>query len=181
MGKQMSHSRVRLTAALAALTTTACVALFSAGGYGQAAGPFTQQQVDAGRQTYVESCMNCHGDTLAGTGDAVPLSGRAFMVSWGARSPKDLFDTIKAGMPVGAPGSLSDDAYTNLVAFLMHANGAASGATAPPGPGLPMSPAGSKSPMQRPPGLRLRPAGEGVRADGARARWAVWSPTPLRA
>jgi alcohol dehydrogenase (cytochrome c) len=113
-----------------ALATAATLWAVSGAGQTLAAAPVTAAQVEAGRAAYAASCMNCHGDTLAGTGDAVPLSGRSFMVAWGTRTTKDLFDTVKAGMPVGAVGSLSDETYTDIVAFLLHANGAAAGGTA---------------------------------------------------
>ena len=115
---------------LAALLSVSAAALWAGSGLSQTPAPITGSQVDAGRAAYIANCMNCHGDTLAGTGDASPISGRAFMVSWGDKPAKDLFDAIKAGMPVGAPGSLSDETYTNIVAFILHANGAASGTTA---------------------------------------------------
>ena len=67
---------------------------------------------------------------MSGLGEAPAIAGRGFMVTFGAKSAKDLFDTIKAEMPFGTPGSLPDQTYTNLVAFILHANGAATGSTA---------------------------------------------------
>ncbi len=121
----------RKIAGTIALTTTAVIALWATGGFGQnlSPAPFTAAQVESGRAAYAASCMNCHGDSLAGTGDAPSIAGRAFMISWGARTTKDFFEAIKAGMPVGAPGSLSDQTYADIVAFILHANGAAAGAT----------------------------------------------------
>ena len=83
-----------------------------------------------GSSAFVANRMVCHGDNMSGLGEAPAIAGKAMMINFGARTTKDLFDTIKAEMPFGAPGSLSDETYTNLVAFILHANGAATGSTA---------------------------------------------------
>ena len=114
-----------------ALAGTAAAGLWAVSGFAQnAAGPFNAAQVEAGRATFAGTCMVCHGDTMSGLGEAPGLAGRGFMVTFGAHSAKDLFDTIKAEMPFGAAGTLSDEQYTNLVAFILHANGARTGTTA---------------------------------------------------
>src|SRR5262249_28581357 len=115
-------------AALAALVTTASVALWAVSSFAQnAAGPFTQGQVDTGKQVFMANCAVCHTDNLSGSGEAVPIAGPAFMASFGGRTSKDLFDTIKAEMPFGAAGSLTDEQYTNLTALLLYASGAKPG------------------------------------------------------
>jgi alcohol dehydrogenase (cytochrome c) len=118
--------------AVTALATTAIVGLWASSGFGQnlAAGPMNAAQVDAGRTAYAGNCLVCHGDTLSGLGEAPALAGKGFMVTFGNKTSKDLFDTIKAEMPFGAPGSLSDETYTNLIAFILHANGSRTGTAA---------------------------------------------------
>jgi alcohol dehydrogenase (cytochrome c) len=130
--KIMTPSGKKTAIAVAALATTAIVGLWASSGFGQnlAAGPFNAAQVDAGRTAYVGNCLVCHGDTMSGNGEAPAIAGKGFMVSWGGQTAKDLFDTIKGQMPYGAAGSLSDETYANLVAFLLHANGARTGTTA---------------------------------------------------
>ncbi|MGH8206178.1 MAG: PQQ-binding-like beta-propeller repeat protein, partial [Steroidobacteraceae bacterium] len=49
---------------------------------------------------------------------------------WGGRSLSELFDFLKGSMPPGHAGSLGDDAYGQLIAFLLAQNGAAAGQTA---------------------------------------------------
>jgi alcohol dehydrogenase (cytochrome c) len=95
----------------------------------QPAGPFTPAQVDAGRQAYVQHCMMCHGAKLEGIGEAQKLVGKDFVDLWGHDTVKELFTSVKVEMPQNDPGSLSDEMYVNLVAFLLHANGAADGTT----------------------------------------------------
>src|SRR5579859_2996736 len=117
---------------VAVLVTAATVAFWAAATSAQnrVAGPFNATQVEGGRAAYVVNCQSCHTDNLSGSGEAVPLAGRAFLAGFGDKTTKELFDTIKTEMPLGAPGRLSDEAYTDIVAFMLHASGAATGTTA---------------------------------------------------
>jgi alcohol dehydrogenase (cytochrome c) len=90
-------------------------------------GPFTAEQAKAGRATYDVTCAQCHLPTMKGTFEAPPLAGSNFMNTWRGRSTKDLFDKIRNSMPVSNPGSLSDEGAVDLTAFILQANGAASG------------------------------------------------------
>jgi alcohol dehydrogenase (cytochrome c) len=95
----------------------------------QTMGPFTSGQAAQGRSDYAANCASCHLANLAGGGEAPSLAAGNFMKSWGGRSTKDLYDYIHSAMPLGRGGSLSDTAYTNIVAFLLSANGATPGGT----------------------------------------------------
>src|SRR5258706_4685652 len=95
-----------------------------------AAGPFTQAQVDAGRQAFADNCAACHLADLAGTNDAPALAGSAFMGAWGKRTTAQLYSKIHTTMPLGRGGSLDDATYANLVAYILRANGATPGTTA---------------------------------------------------
>src|SRR5580704_5408080 len=48
----------------------------------QTPGPFTQGQVDAGRQAFAGNCAACHQADLQGTNDAPQLAGSAFVGAW---------------------------------------------------------------------------------------------------
>ena len=109
---------------LTALGLCGATALAQQGGQ---PGPFTAEQVAAGRAAYITSCMACHQPTMEGAGDALPLAGHAFMLAWNNRTTKDLYDLIHASMPYGNGGSLDPATYANLVAFILHANGAKEG------------------------------------------------------
>jgi len=106
--------------------------VWASAGFGQdlPAAPFTAAQADAGRQAYVQHCMMCHGNKLQGIGDAQKLVGKDFVDAWGHDTTRDLFSAVRVEMPQDNPASLSDEMYLNLVAFLLHANGAKAG-TAP--------------------------------------------------
>jgi len=92
-------------------------------------GPFTAAQVAAGRSDYLANCAGCHGNTLAGSGDAPALTGATFTSSWGAKTTKDFYQFISTSMPYGNAGNLSAQTYTDIAAFLYAANGAEPGNT----------------------------------------------------
>jgi alcohol dehydrogenase (cytochrome c) len=50
-----------------------------------------------------------------------------FMSVWGTRTTRQLFEYIRRDMPPGQAGSLSDEAYLNVVAHILQSNGYAAG------------------------------------------------------
>ena len=94
----------------------------------QAESILTAQQAAAGKSVYAQQCAGCHRDNLAGGADAPPLGGKGFLGAWGARTTADFYKFIAVSMPAGAPASLSEAQYTNVVAYLLNANGARAGA-----------------------------------------------------
>jgi alcohol dehydrogenase (cytochrome c) len=95
-------------------------------------GPFTEAQAAAGRASYLANCAGCHLADLRGANEARPLVGPDFMRTWSERSAQELVAFLGLTMPPppAAPGSLGPQSYVNLAAFLLQANGAASGAVA---------------------------------------------------
>ena len=71
-----------------------------------------------------------HWPPWRGRGEAPALAGTNFMNAWRGRTTKDLHDLIHASMPLGQGGSLSDETYANITAFILKANGAKAGTTA---------------------------------------------------
>jgi mono/diheme cytochrome c family protein len=94
-----------------------------------AEGPsFTAEQVERGRAAYTQNCQDCHGSTLDnGEFGGPPLKGGYFRNHWGSGSVADLTGYAKALMPPDRPGRLSEQTYTDLVAFLLSNNGYAPG------------------------------------------------------
>jgi mono/diheme cytochrome c family protein len=92
-----------------------------------ATGPFTESQIDNGRKIYLARCASCHQANLAGQGDALALAGSQFLAGWGNRTTQDLFKLTQSSMPKNAPGSLDDQSYADVTAFILHANGAKPG------------------------------------------------------
>jgi alcohol dehydrogenase (cytochrome c) len=88
---------------------------------------FTAEQASAGRAVYDQSCGGCHQPDLAGQNEALPLVGASFFNTWRDRTVADLYSYTQARMPPGAAGGLSAEAYAQVVAFLLHANGGSPG------------------------------------------------------
>ncbi|WP_213774408.1 c-type cytochrome [Bradyrhizobium sp. dw_78] len=84
---------------------------------------FTADQVTRGSDIYAERCVQCHGDTLDnGEFGGAPLNGSYFKKHWGGGSVAALVAFMKAKMPPDRPGSLTDQSYAELTAFLLDAN-----------------------------------------------------------
>jgi mono/diheme cytochrome c family protein len=84
---------------------------------------FTADQVTRGSDTYAERCVQCHGDQLDnGEFGGAPLNGKYFKQHWGGGSVAALLAYMKAKMPPDRPGSLTDQTYADLAAFLLDAN-----------------------------------------------------------
>lgn len=114
------------------LLIAACgLVTWSASGTAQpATGAYTTAQAAAGRTTYDQKCATCHGPALKGGAHGPALAGSDFQDGWGAKTTADLFGHIKANMPPGEAGSLSDEEYLRVVALVLQANGQPSGTVA---------------------------------------------------
>src|SRR5437899_1964030 len=88
---------------------------------------YTASQATAGRAVYLVHCANCHLADLAGRNEAPQLAGGNFMNVWGPRPVNMLFTYLQSTMPPNNRGGLGEEAYLNLTAFLLEANGARDG------------------------------------------------------
>jgi mono/diheme cytochrome c family protein len=85
---------------------------------------FTADQVVSGAEIYDRRCADCHGSTLDnGEFGGAPLNGAYFRQHWGGGTVAALVAFAKAKMPPDRPGSLTDQNYADLTAFLLDANG----------------------------------------------------------
>jgi alcohol dehydrogenase (cytochrome c) len=112
---------------VAATVITACGVAVLSGQPTLATGPYTAAQAATGRATYQASCSSCHAADLSGLNSASALAGGLFMSSWGDRSPGELITFLEGAMPPGNPGSLGEQAYINVTAFILDYNGARAG------------------------------------------------------
>jgi len=95
----------------------------ASGAGGTAPVSFTADQVTRGSDIYADRCVQCHGDTLDnGEFGGAPLNGKYFKQHWGGGSVAALVAFMKAKMPPDRPGSLTDQSYADLAAFLLDAN-----------------------------------------------------------
>ena len=90
-------------------------------------GVHTANQAENGRAVYTRSCAICHRTDLQGNFEAPPLAGANFLNYWGDRTPRELLERIRDSMPPDRPGRLGDQAYLDIVAYLLQANGARPG------------------------------------------------------
>jgi alcohol dehydrogenase (cytochrome c) len=100
---------VALTAVLAPLPTQLVFA-------------FTAEQVEAGRANYTQVCAACHGADLRTLPNA-PLLGDEFIAKWRTRSTNDLLAQLRTTMPPESPGSLGEDGYLGVMAYILQRNG----------------------------------------------------------
>ncbi|HLW58292.1 MAG TPA: cytochrome c [bacterium] len=80
-----------------------------------------RDQVAIGKAVYVAQCAKCHGDHGEGK------TGRKLVAPWdplaGYRTADQLFTYVSRVMPFDNPGSLKAQAYWDVIAFLLDANG----------------------------------------------------------
>ena len=91
-------------------------------------GVYTEAQAARGKTVYLERCVECHKEDLRGDQQMTPsLVGIAFTFRWKDKKLYDYFVGMRNTMPQGAPGSLSEETYADLVAFLLSEMGYAAG------------------------------------------------------
>lgn len=96
-------------------------------------GLYTVQQADRGEALYRRECERCHAPDLAG-GKVVPeMVGQTFAARWNGRTIGDLFERILVSMPPDHPSGMDRRDTTDIVAFILAANGFPPGDHALPG------------------------------------------------
>jgi len=83
-------------------------------------GVYKQTQTSRGRSEYATRCSNCHRDDLGGYNDI--LKGQRFMEKNRESTLHLFFEKTKTTMPRGAPGTLSDKAYVDIVSYVLKVN-----------------------------------------------------------
>jgi mono/diheme cytochrome c family protein len=107
----------------------------ASGGLGQqtgerstASGVFTTEQARNGERQYQSNCASCHGADLHSTDPWAPdLVGAAFKFAWQGQTIANRFETIRNLMPFGQPGSLDDQTYLDIIAYILQFNGIPAG------------------------------------------------------
>jgi mono/diheme cytochrome c family protein len=74
------------------------------------------QQIAAGKSSYAGSCASCHGQEMGGG------SGPALTASTISKykDAKSLYDYTAKRMPTFSPGSLTEEQYLNIVAYMLN-------------------------------------------------------------
>ncbi|MFP6598573.1 MAG: PQQ-binding-like beta-propeller repeat protein [Candidatus Hydrogenedentota bacterium] len=85
---------------------------------------FTEEQTAAGRQAYREHCASCHGANLEGADVAPGLVGSRFDYTWRGKSVETLAFHVRRMPPesVAESGSLSEEMYGDILAYILRMN-----------------------------------------------------------
>lgn len=111
------------TLLIAAAALVLALPLAAAAADGEATLTIGSEQVEEGKSVYSNACAECHGARLEGFAHFPTLVGDAFQSEWSDRPLGDLHTYVVEQMPLGAAGSLSDDEYAAVVAYLLERNG----------------------------------------------------------
>lgn len=79
------------------------------------AGVYTADQAAKGKEVFAGTCSGCH--TVASH------SGAVFATRWIGRSLAEFYDYVSRLMPKSAPGTLSEDEYVWVTAYVLKLNG----------------------------------------------------------
>ena len=86
---------------------------------------YTSEQAALGKTEFDMVCAGCHGSDLSGRdggGQGPELAGPAFRKKWDLQSVNQLYTEIKTRMPRNQPGTLTAEAYVNVVAYVLESN-----------------------------------------------------------
>jgi mono/diheme cytochrome c family protein len=78
-------------------------------------GVYTLEEATAGKDIYSSVCSSCHLTTN-------PHNGPEFRKKWAGKSLSDLFNYMRAAMPKNDPGSLADEDYGIVLAYMLRLN-----------------------------------------------------------
>ena len=99
-----------------------------AGKTSTASGVFTAEQAKNGESAFQARCASCHGADLHSTDPEAPdLTEAAFRFGWNGKTIANRFEEIRRTMPYGNAGSLDDQTYLDIVAYILQFNGIPSG------------------------------------------------------
>jgi mono/diheme cytochrome c family protein len=77
-------------------------------------GVYTLAQAIAGKDVFATFCQSCHTPTVH--------AGPPFRKAWFGRSLAELFGYLRREMPKSDPGSMSDEEYALVLAYLLRIN-----------------------------------------------------------
>ncbi|MEA3246614.1 MAG: cytochrome c [Gemmatimonadota bacterium] len=87
----------------------------TAGPLSTVAGVYSAAQAARGETVFTNVCLSCHVPT--------DYQGDAFQSKFVGGTAFDMYENIRSSMPQDNPGSLTNEQYTDLVAYLFKLNG----------------------------------------------------------
>ena len=93
------------------------------------AGVFSEAQAMRGQAIYTSYCVRCHGVGLVGGGrrGAPPLKDDRFWLDFESQPVAALLSKIQRTMPQDAPGTLREEDYLDVLAYILSTNAFPSG------------------------------------------------------
>jgi mono/diheme cytochrome c family protein len=86
-------------------------------------GVFTAVQAKNGERLFQARCAPCHGaDLHAVDPDAPDLTDDGFKTGWLGQTVANRFRNIRIAMPADAPGSLDNETYIAIIAYILQFN-----------------------------------------------------------
>jgi mono/diheme cytochrome c family protein len=89
---------------------------------------YTASQAARGETAYAKTCARCHGASLGGGDESPALTGGNFLGNWNGLPLSDLQKRIKTTMPSDTVGVYDIQLVTDVIAFMLRANGYPAGA-----------------------------------------------------
>jgi mono/diheme cytochrome c family protein len=97
-------------------------------------GAFSADQALRGKSGFDGVCARCHGVALMGSeGNGPALKGGAFLAHWDKDTLGSLYTKIRDTMPLGTPGTLTDEVKLQILAYVLQQNGFPAGSADLPG------------------------------------------------
>lgn len=132
--------RIRRASSLVAIALSVVLptaALAQSPAYELSGGAISQEQVERGEAAFMTNCAGCHGDDLRSVDSNAPdLRGPTFQYGWANAPLSEKFEKITTTMPPGMGGSLDDQTYADIMAFILATNGVEPGDQELPGDGV---------------------------------------------
>jgi mono/diheme cytochrome c family protein len=84
---------------------------------------FSKEQAERGRRFYNTLCARCHGESLGGGETSPGLVDESFFKVWAGKTVGELVEYNRTRMPSDGPGTITRKRCTDIIAYLLSANG----------------------------------------------------------
>ena len=85
-------------------------------------GVYSDSQASRGGRVYRQACSACHAASLEGGEMGPALLGAPFIGAWDGESLAELMAYVQETMPQDNPGGLSEQDYTDVLAYMLKVN-----------------------------------------------------------
>jgi mono/diheme cytochrome c family protein len=84
---------------------------------------YTEEQATRGQVAYNRTCARCHLESLGGADESPALTGSAFLGNWNGLSLGEMHERVRKSMPTDDPGTYGRQLITDVIAYVLRANG----------------------------------------------------------